>query len=106
LSSQDVSPSGIVIDGSGNVWVPEYETNHQLAGIFEYSPTGSIISPSVGYRYGNITHATSIAIDGSGNVWFVDSMGTNVVSELVGAATPVVTPLAVAVKNNTIASRP
>jgi hypothetical protein len=47
----------------------------------------------------------SIAIDPSGNVWAPDILGTRV-WEFVGAATPVVTPLAVGVKNNMLGTRP
>jgi hypothetical protein len=47
----------------------------------------------------------SLAIDGSGNVWVSNNTG-NSVTEIVGAAAPVVTPLALAVKNNTLGKRP
>jgi hypothetical protein len=104
--SQDISLSGLAIDGSGNAWVGEYAANHQPPAIIEYSPSGSQISPSVGYNYGGFS-VGSIAVDGSGNVWAPTfSFGTSIVIELVGAATPVVTPLSAAVKNNSIASRP
>jgi hypothetical protein len=38
-------------------------------------------------------YAASIAVDGSGDVWVANNPG-NTVSELIGVATPVVTPIA------------
>lgn len=97
--------TGIAIDGSGNAWLSEYAENHQLPGIIEYSPSGSIISPSVGYGYStSVFAAMSIAIDGSGNVWAPNA--SNGITEMVGLATPVATPISVGVKNNTLGTRP
>jgi hypothetical protein len=45
----------------------------------------------------------AIAVDGSGNVWLSTNSG---VIEIIGAATPVVTPIATGVKNNTLGTRP
>jgi hypothetical protein len=47
----------------------------------------------------------AIAIDGSGNVW-VTNTGDSSLTEFVGAAAPVVTPLAAAVKNNNQGGQP
>jgi hypothetical protein len=60
---------------------------------------------------------TGIAIDRSGNVWIANNVATvsggssqpvtgGAVTELVGSAVPVVTPLALGVKNGTLGSRP
>jgi len=46
-----------------------------------------------------------IAIDSSGNVWLAAG-GSQSVDELIGAATPVISPLVTGVKNNTIATAP
>jgi hypothetical protein len=43
------------------------------------------------------------AIDSLGNLWISTS---NSVTELLGTATPVVTPISAAVASNTIATRP
>jgi hypothetical protein len=45
-----------------------------------------------------------IAIDGGGNVWVM--LSNNTVAEFVGAATPVVTPFSLGVKNGTLGQRP
>ena len=62
------------------------------------------ISGSNGFQHG-LGQPDSIAIDGSGNVWIVDNEDGNV-TELVGAATPVVTPIAAAVKNSQLGTAP
>ena len=99
--------TGLAIDGAGNVWVSNTDTK----SVAEWSNSGDTISPSSGYRGGGPVNSTilnsprAVAIDGSGNVW-VASAGNKTVVEFIGAATPVVTPLAAGVKNNTIATRP
>jgi len=98
-------PAVIAIDGAGSAWVmsPDY-------GISEFSNTGVPLSPSTGYIPG-VSGTTSIALDGSGDVWISDlrsplgGTGASVI-ELIGAATPVVTPISVGVANNALGSRP
>ncbi|HEY4378795.1 MAG TPA: hypothetical protein VGN01_00525 [Acidobacteriaceae bacterium] len=96
----------IAIDGANNVWVADSGSL-----VSELSSTGAAVSPTTGYGGQNWGSPGGIAIDGSGNVWFPislapgGSMGTTVV-EMVGAGTPVVTPLAAGVKNNTLGTRP
>jgi len=99
------TPTGLAIDGSGNVWV-----SNAGVSISEWSNSGAAISPSAGYKGPQVSGSPilsgpeSIAVDGSGDVWVGNSNKT--VVEFIGAATPVVTPIAVGVKNNTIATRP
>jgi hypothetical protein len=95
--SGDSTPGAIAIDGSGSAWVLI------AGGIVQVSNSMVTISPSVGYQPAGVPTPISIAIDTSGNVWLSSSSS---VSELIGAATPVVTPLATGVKHNTIGSRP
>ena len=45
-----------------------------------------------------------VAVDGSGNVWVL--LANNTVTEYVGVATPVVTPIALGVKNGKLAAKP
>lgn len=100
-------PNGIAIDGAGNVWTANYTSG----SVAELSSTGSILSGVNGYgSNGSVVSPNAIAIDSSGNIWVTDPSGgaaaIGSVTELVGAATPVVTPLAVGVKNNTLGTRP
>jgi streptogramin lyase len=76
----------IAFDGANNFWV----SNFSNAAVTHYaSATGDLINYTAG---GTLDGSEGIAVDGSGNVWIANA-GNNTVSEIVGAATPVVTPL-------------
>jgi streptogramin lyase len=110
----------LALDGAGNVWGEAVwenlfrgQSQSISVAISELSNTGTILSGRSGFT-GGANWNTSFggggsspgffAIDGGGNVWVVTSGGN--VQEFVGAATPVVTPFAVGVKNGTLGSRP
>jgi hypothetical protein len=89
---------GIAIDGSGNAWIANY------GSVTELSSSGVALSPSTGlssYSVAQGNYSAMIAVDGSGNVWQSYSSGTTALEpsifglvELIGAGTPVVTPIA------------
>ncbi len=84
------APFGIAIDGSGRVWA----ANNQAHSISEFSSGGIPISGSMGYQGGALALPYDLAIDGSGNVWVINyGGGSGSLTEFVGAATPVVTPI-------------
>jgi streptogramin lyase len=85
-------PESVVIDGGGNVWAANYSNN-------------SIIEQSTVFSAAAFNEPDAIAIDGSGDVW-VANTGAYTVVELIGAAVPVVTPIAYGVYTNTVASLP
>jgi hypothetical protein len=75
--------------------------------------TGTIVSGTLGYTGSTLlgSHGPTfnvlvegIAIDGGGNVWVM--LSNNTVAQFVGAATPVVTPFSLGVKNGTLGQRP
>jgi streptogramin lyase len=89
-------PEDIAIDGAGNVWVvnrggTEVLPLYQPGSISEFNSSGVAVSYSSGYQAG-LNGSLRIAIDGSGNVWVTNS-SLNVLTEFVGAASPVVTPI-------------
>jgi hypothetical protein len=100
----------LAIDGSGNVFIGTANTftdsqGHLIGtnfGVAELNQSGTIISGPSGY---GSTGQTAFAIDGSGNLWSENAAGNNL-TELIGVATPVVTPYSVGVKNGTLGSRP
>jgi hypothetical protein len=85
---------GVAIDGSGNIWVGNGQVTGGI-GAVEFNPSGTVMSPAGGFSGGAQNFPYSIAVDGSGDVWipgYGNGTGTTVV-ELIGIATPVVTPI-------------
>lgn len=96
----------IAMDGSSNVWVANSASSSGSYSISEFSNSGTAISPAAGFVH-NFSSPIAVAVDGSGNVWVANnSTAASYVTEVVGAATPVVTPLSVAVANSTVGSAP
>jgi hypothetical protein len=100
----------LAIDGSGNIWAGTANDilnsngmiTSRIFGLTELNVSGSgaYIVGLVGSAY-----VGGIAIDASGDVW-TDNDSANSVTEVIGIATPVVTPLSVGVLNHTLGSRP
>ena len=90
------SPVGLAIDGAGNIWITNYRAMSvsEFAGASNPSP-GSPISGAFGYNDASFASPYGIAIDSSGNVWIADNDAGDghAVTELLGAAAPVKTPL-------------
>jgi len=89
-----VHPQGIAVDGSGTVWIADYRGNafSELAGSQAASP-GAGLSPSTGFGSdAGMVEPYALAIDASGNVW-ISNQALNTLTEFVGVASPVKTPL-------------
>ena len=87
-------PNGIAIDGAGNVWATDFRGSSitELQGANSSQP-GAPISSSNGFgRDASLSAPFAAAIDASGNVW-VSNQGSSTITQFVGAATPVKTPL-------------
>jgi streptogramin lyase len=87
-------PNGIALDGAGNVWLTNYHGNSitELEGAKGSAP-GQALSSSSGMGLdADLSMPYGIAIDSSGNVW-VSNFGSSMITQFVGAATPVKTPL-------------
>jgi len=82
------SPDAIAVDGADTLWV----ANGTPAGTLSaFTSAGAALTPAAGI--GTLNTPSGIAVDASGNVWTANS-GANTLSEFVGLAAPVVTPLA------------
>jgi hypothetical protein len=93
-------PVGVAIDGAGNVWIANFRgltstaspALSEFAGSASSSP-GQALSPAVGWGAdAGLLESYGIAIDPSGNVWLTN-LGNNSVTEFVGLATPIKTPV-------------
>jgi len=88
------APGGIAIDGAGNAWV----TNFRGASLSEFASLGANaggapLSPATsGFTGAGLAQPFSAAIDSSGNIW-IANFGNNSVTEFIGIAAPVRTPL-------------
>jgi hypothetical protein len=88
----------LAFDGAGGLWVAAQGGGALLLdaqGNFEGAGT-SIAVPGAG--------SLRAAVDGAGNMWVL--LANNTVIEHIGAATPVVTPIALGVKNKKLAAKP
>ncbi|SNT41972.1 Serine protease, subtilase family [Granulicella rosea] len=92
------SPTALAFDGSGVLWIAN--ANNTVSAF-----TGAGIPVSATPYSVSIPAPTSIDVDGSGNLWITNA-GDNSVTEMIGVATPVVTPIAAAVKSGTLAAKP
>lgn len=88
-------PQGIAIDGAGTAWVANFQGN-SLSAIGGSSSTtpGMFLSPSSGFGTdASLLEPYGLAIDASGNIW-VSNSGKNTLTQFIGIAAPVKTPLA------------
>jgi streptogramin lyase len=87
-------PQGIAIDGVDNVWIANFRAGaiSELAGANAPVP-GATLSPTGGLGAdASLLEAYAIAVDASGNLW-VSNFGSDVLTQFVGLASPVKTPL-------------
>ena len=87
-------PQGIAADGAGTVWVANYRGTglSELAGASTASP-GAALSPASGWAPdAGLLEPFSLAIDAGGNIW-ISNFATNTITEFIGVAAPVKTPL-------------
>jgi hypothetical protein len=87
------NPFSIELDGSTAIWIASSNGTLQ-----EFNAAGTLVSGPKGFTDGYTNGFVGMAIDGSGNVWAVRPYGINGLStgsltEFVGAATPLVTPV-------------
>lgn len=117
------APTAVAIDGAANVWATNEggqpkgvpQGPRVPSNLIELTNTGTNLAPAnTGFllNYPTDSNPQGVGIDGSGNVWVANfnsvtgNTGASDVQEFIGAAVPTVTPISVAVKNNTLGTRP
>lgn len=100
----------LALDGVGHVWslITGGSTNCVSSySVAQLSSSGAQLNVNpIGCGYiapGVNASAAGIAVDGSGDVWVLNGSS---LTELIGVAAPVVTPLAAGILNKTLAKRP
>ena len=87
-------PNGLAVDGAGNVWVANYRGNSitELEGASATQP-GASLSGNAGFGTdASLSAPFAVAIDAGGNLW-VSNQGSSTITEFLGVAAPVKTPL-------------
>jgi DNA-binding beta-propeller fold protein YncE len=98
------NPYGIAIDGAGNVWAAN--NGGDSDSISEISNAGVAVSGANGFVSQGMFSPYGIAIDGSGNVWVASDDDVGPLTEFVGVAAPVVTPIAAGAAYQELGTRP
>jgi streptogramin lyase len=100
------APIDLAVDGLGNVWL----ANSGSSSVSEFLSTGSAQSGGSGYGSAALQNPFRVALDRSGNVWVANQgtsvVGSGMITQIVGAAAPVVTPLSMAIQSNALNQRP
>ena len=74
--------------------------------ISEFTASGTAVSGGNGYVAGGLLEPYGIAVDGSGNVWVASDNTGGPLTEFVGVAAPVVTPIAAGAEFKELGTRP
>jgi hypothetical protein len=105
-----VQPNSAAVDSAGNVWVSNFRggtgcNNAPPCGSVSELPAGNFAGGAVAFAPPGaaFVHPTLLALDASGNVWVTHFDG---VSELLGAAAPVLTPIQACLKKGENVCRP
>lgn len=94
-------PTGIALDSRNNVWVANFTNSSSGGSVSELSATATATSPATGYQKAatSFNSSQAVAIDISGNVW-VGGSSNSFITEIVGAAPPVLQPFATILKGD------
>ena len=115
------NPSAVAVDGANHAWVGSYNSTGSGDTLGEFSVTLAAVSGNitsinplngtVGYEFAAVTtpfphQIKSIGIDPSGNIWLGSLYAQNYITVVVGAASPVITPLTFQAEYNRIGQTP
>lgn len=99
------NPQGMAVDGASRPWLASPGGIGCNSAAF--APNITLVDTPNGYSLNAPSLSNgpqSMAVDNAGNIWVL--LGNNSLTEFVGVANPVVTPLALGVKNNKLGSKP
>ncbi len=104
----------IAVDGAGNLWLVTNNSNASVPlpvsyAVVGFMPSGNSFNANgmvPGFTASSLSGATSIAVDASGNVWVLSGSNPSNVTQFVGVAAPVVTPLSLGAQKNKLGSTP
>jgi hypothetical protein len=104
-----VNPRGLGLDGAGTVWVASQGGQGSSSilppAVLPVVPGSSDSVNAKPYASSSLAAGPlRVAVDGSGNIWVL--LANNTVTEYVGAAIPVVTPLALGVQTKKLGAKP
>jgi hypothetical protein len=110
----ELPPTGtpIALDGADHLWLMTYQDpdNGDPPSLSQLASSGGVLDASltapglVGPNTDN--GANSLAIDSSGNAWVLIQSSSSTVTEFIGVASPVTTPLSVAVQTKSLGKKP
>ncbi len=99
-------PLQLAVDGANSIWI----SNGGTYAVSRIDANGNLY-PGMPFNNGVPVYTEGVAVDPSGNLWVSASGNTSsgqhdTISQFIGAAAPTITPVSLAVKNNTIGTRP
>ena len=100
--------SQVSVDGLSTYWVadcPGQGCGANAGNVLHISNAGAIVGTGNGLQDPHLSNPTASAIDSTGNLWVTNSLGASV-TEFLGVAAPVKTPLAVATSTGALGTRP
>lgn len=99
-------PLALAVDGLGALWA--LNGNGNTLSVLSNTGAAQAGPGAIGAAF--LQNPYKLAIDGSGNVWVANLgskvVGSGIVTQFVGAAAPVVTPVALAVQKGMLGTRP
>jgi hypothetical protein len=101
------NPQGVAVDGAGYVWIANAgSTSVGIApNLTEIDARDLSDNLYAGYQSPSLSAGPEkVAVDRAGNVWVL--LSNNTITEYVGIATPVVTPIALGVETSKLGAKP
>lgn len=99
--------SGFAVDGAGNIWGANWMglSNQWDGSLSGMTSSGVALAPITGFTSSYTTKPYGLALDASGNAW-LGSQTTPYLTVFIGAAVPVVTPVAYGLAHGTYGTKP